>query len=447
MPQIQNRNSEFSPAVLPLGRRGTLCAIQTPRFKTARLSLLTVLPQSRKVAVLAPLMTAVLRRGCEGYPNLSALDRRLDELWGTSLGFRELSFGDRKIIGVTVEFIDPAYLPGHVSLLPDLLDLIRRVLFCPLLDEEGLLRAAVVEDEKRLQCDEIESLVASPRRYAVDHATTFFFGDRPCAIPLYGSVEETKAVTPRELTEFWKNWCDTSFFSCYYVGASKPDEIAQTLLRFFPVLANGSASAPTSFLDVLPPPRAERVRRKEEFLPIGQGHLVLYFQTGGVVFGDDRATAVQLAKEILGGSPVSLLFMNVREKLSLCYSISASFLRSTGALNIRCALNPANREKAEREILLQVERLQKGEFTDAELDAARKSLAYCYRTVPDNPSSMEHLLLRCNLTGSAETPEELIDRVQSLSRERVIEAANLLSLDTVYFLSAAKEGGEDDEDA
>ena len=445
MPISHTEESEFTPLRFPLGGRGELCAVQTDRFKTSRLSLFTVLPQTRKTAVLAPLMLNVLRRGCEGYPNLLAIDRRTDELWGSSVLFRDFPYGDRKILGLTLEFIGPSYLPGQETVLPGLLDLVRRVLFCPLTDENGLLPAATVEDEKRLQCDEIESLVASPRRYAYEHASSFFFEGRPCGIPAYGSVEETRAVTPEELTAFWKEWCETSFFSFYYMGATAPETVAKTVLESFPALSVGKTAAPSSFLDILPPKRAARVKRKEETLAISQGHLVLFFHTDGAFWGDDRVPAIDLAKEILGGSPISLLFMNVREKLSLCYSVAAYYLGTRGALVVRCALDPANRETAEREILFQIERLKKGDFSDAELEAARKSLEFYYRTVSDNPGAMEQVLLRQTLSAAKESPEQLAAANRAVTREEVVRAANLLSLDTVYFLSGAKGGDEEDE--
>ena len=444
MPDFSIPASEFSPRRLPLGGRGELFALQTDRFKTSRLSLLTVLPQTRKTAVLAPLMLSVLRRGCEGYPNLLAIDRRTDELWGSAVQLRDFSYGDRKILGLTLEYIDPVYLPGQADVLPDLSDLVRRILFRPLTDGNGLFPAAIVEDEKRLQCEDIESLVASPRRYSYAHASALFFEGRPCGIPSGGSVEETRAVTPEELTAFWKDWCKTAFFSCYYIGATPPETIAKTLLQSFPVLSEGAAAAPASFLEVPPPRRAETVKRKEEALEISQGHLVLFFQADGAVFGDERIPAFEIAKEILGGSPISLLFMNVREKRSLCYWIAASFLNSRGAMVIRCALDPANREIAEREILCQVERLQRGEFTDEELDAARKSLALYCRTVPDAAGSMESTMLRQNMTPEKQTPEEAAARINAVTREQVVEAAKLFSLDTVYFLTGLK-GGDDDE--
>lgn len=447
MPDFPISTSKFdiSPRRLPLGGRGELFSLQTDRFKTSRLSLFTVLPQTRKTAVLAPLMLSVLRRGCEGYPNLLAIDRRTDELWGSAVQFRDFPYGDRKILGLTMEYVDPAYLPGREDVLPDLSDLVRRMLFCPLTDENGLLSAALVEDEKRLQCEEIEGLVASPRRYAHTHACSLFFEGRPCGIPAGGSVEETRAVTPEELTAFWREWCKTAFFSFYYIGATPPETIAKTLSQAFPVLSEGSAAAPTSFLEVLPPRRAETVRRKEEALEISQGHLLMFFQADGAVWGDERIPAFEVAKEILGGSPVSLLFANVREKRSLCYWIAAYYLNSRGAMLVQCALAPANREAAEREILCQVERLQRGEFTDEELDAARKSLAFYYRTVPDIAGNIESILFRRNMTPEKQTPEEAAARIGAVTREEVVEAAKLFSLDTVYFLTGLKGGEEADE--
>ena len=427
---------------VPIAPRVKFYALATDRFKTSRLSLVSLLPQTRKTAVLCPLLLSVLTQGCEGYPSFEAISCRTDELWGSLLRPQDQLWGERRVFGLSVSFIDPAYLPENAALLDELVDLIRRILFFPLTDENGLLPEKAVEIAKKRQCDSIRSLVSSPRRYASEHAEAFFFGDRPCGIPDYGSEEETNAVTPEELTDFWRAWRKNALLSCFYVGASDPAAVAEVLKAAFGKLAVGKAEKIPPFLASNAPVCAAEVRRKEETFPIAQGHLVLGFQTGGnPTFGRRRA-AMQLANELLGGAATSLLFMNVREKLSLCYSIASLYSPFRSALFIKCALDPRNRETAEREILSQLERLKTGDFTDAELESARNSLIFAYRTISDDSDSTERAFLRRVLTPDGKTPEEMCAEVQSITRREVLRAANLLSLETVYFLRGTQKEGQ-----
>ncbi|MBE6529829.1 MAG: insulinase family protein [Ruminococcaceae bacterium] len=428
--------------VFPITSRAKLYALSIDRFKTSRLSLVSVLPQTRKTAVLCPLLLSVLTQGCEGYPSFEAISCRADELWGSLLRPQDQLWGERRVFGLSVSFIDPAYLPGNAALLGELVDLIRRILFFPLTDETGLLPEKAVEIAKKRQCDSIRSLISSPRRFASEHAEAFFFGDRPCGIPDYGSEEETNAVTPAELTAFWKDWRKTAFLSCFYVGASDPLAVAEVLKAAFGKTAVGKAEKAPPFLVSNAPVAAAEVRRMEEPFPIEQGHLIFGFQTGGKPSFGRRQAAMQLANELLGGAPTSLLFMNVREKLSLCYSVSSLYSPFRSALFIKCALDPDNRETAENEILHQVDRLKKGDFTDAELESARNSLLFAYRTISDDSDNMERAFLRRVLTPDGKTPEEMIVEIQSVTRREVLRAANLLSLETVYFLRGTQKEGQ-----
>ena len=440
-PTIHKTGAAGDEIVFPVGSRGELHVLSTRLFKTARFSLVTVLPQTRKTAVLCPLLLSTLTQGCEGYPSFEAISCRTDDLWGSILRCQDAVRGERRFFGFTVSFVDPAFLPEKTSLLADLADLVRRLLFSPLSDENGLFPAKTVEIAKQRQIDSIRSLVSSPRRYAAEHSETFFFGDRPCGIPDCGSEEETNAVTPEELTAFWRDWRKTAFFHLFYTGASDPAEVAGALAGVFGNDFCGKAAKMPPFLTVPAPKRAAAVRRLEEPFPIEQGHLILGFQTGGDLPFGRESTALLLANEVLGGSPTSLLFMNVREKMSLCYAISSSYSAFRASLFIKCALDPANRETAEREILRQVERLKKGDFTDEELAAARNSLIFVYRAISDDSESVERVLLLHTLTPDRRSPEEMISLLRSLTREEVVRAANLLSLETVYFLRGnLKEG-------
>ena len=198
-------------------------------------------------------------------------------------------------------------------------------------------------------------------------------------------------------------------------------------------------------LEADPRPFAESVLREEEDLPAAQSHLILWFRAGGVALGCPGQAATAVAAELLGQSPVSLLFMNVREKLGLCYTVSAYYNPIHAALCVFCGLSAQNREVAEREILAQTDNLREGRFTDADLTAAKKSLRGALSRLEDRPSSLENFWFNRSLAGIRETPAEYAARVDAVTREEVVAAARLLSLDTVYFLRGTAPGKEFDD--
>ena len=91
-------------------------------------------------------------------------------------------------------------------------------------------------------------------------------------------------------------------------------------------------------------------------------------------------------------------------------------------------------EEAKREILAQLAACQKGEFSDEELEWARRSVVSTLRTTLDSQGRLEDYWLGQSAAGLSEDPEALAQRVERVSREQVTAAAQKLALDTVYFL-------------
>ena len=98
---------------------------------------------------------------------------------------------------------------------------------------------------------------------------------------------------------------------------------------------------------------------------------------------------VRLMSMLYGGATRSKLFINVREKLSLCYYCSSRFDRTKGILYVNSGVEFANVKRAEDEILRQLEEIRGGNFTDEELSETKMMIADSFRTVNDSPASME----------------------------------------------------------
>ena len=157
---------------------------------------------------------------------------------------------------------------------------------------------------------------------------------------------------------------------------------------------------------------------------------------------------MMLYNELLGSSsPVSKLFVNVREKLGLCYSCFSTYNAYKAALTICCSLEDDRREEAEAEIRRQLAALAAGDISDAEWQAAQQFIANSYRQLSDSPSAMEVYYLGRALAGVSVSPEEGSARIAALTREDVVRVAQQLKIDTVFVLhpTGGGEEGSDEE--
>ena len=98
-------------------------------------------------------------------------------------------------------------------------------------------------------------------------------------------------------------------------------------------------------------------------MDVNQAKLVIGLRAGMNDANDDYF-AYRVMTDIFGGGPYSRLFLNVREKMSLCYYADSHFERGSGILIVDCGIEFENREKAQNEIIRQLELVAKGDFVD-----------------------------------------------------------------------------------
>jgi len=151
---------------------------------------------------------------------------------------------------------------------------------------------------------------------------------------------------------------------------------------------------------------------------------------------------MQVMCTILGGAPFSKLFLNVREKMSLCYYCSAAYDKLKNIIIINSGIEEKNREKAETEIMNQLKAIQTGDLSDDELENARKLYTNIYTGIEDSISRIEGYFLTRLLCGNDITPAEELKRLLSVSKEDVINAARKVWLNTTYFMAPKKEDEE-----
>ena len=190
---------------------------------------------------------------------------------------------------------------------------------------------------------------------------------------------------------------------------------------------------------------AASVREKTVEMEIAQSKMALGFRTG--CLADKRETdAMKLMSFLYGGSPFSRLFVHVREEKSLCYYCAARFDRVTGIMMVDIGVERDNAAAAREAILEQLRALAAGEFTDEELESARRSYLNALYSTPDTLSGLEGWYLTQILLGRSDTPEEAAAAMAGITREEVIAAAKKVTLDTVYFLASKGGEKEDSED-
>ncbi len=143
---------------------------------------------------------------------------------------------------------------------------------------------------------------------------------------------------------------------------------------------------------------------------------------------------VLIYNSILGGSANSKMFQNVREKAHLAYVASSSYLRFKNNIFVNCGIEIGNYEKALELIKQQIEDMKKGEFSEEDIENAKKGIIATIKTIDDEQDTGITYYFGQELSGSDISIEEYMDRIQEVNKEDVIHIAKNVGIHTIYFL-------------
>lgn len=430
----------LKPKIIKISDGINLNIIPEDRFKTCYLSVNILFPTSRETAAKNALLARVLKCGTKSYPNIQSINETLDMLYGSSISAGTSRIGDIQVMSFSSFPLESSYADGF-DVLKGVIGVLREMLFDPY-TENGLLSKKYVEAEKKILIDRIRAQKNNKDAYAIQRCLEEMCKGDVYAIPPTGFEEQVKEITPKSLTEYYKTaFCDKQI-EIYYIGNDDQDSVTEKIRELFFGIERKKVNVPKTV--PLTAPKSE-VRRITEPLPVNQGKLCIGFYTGQTLNSPDYLKFA-LFCELFGGSPLSKLFMNVRERLGLCYYCRALPDSQKGLMAVSCAISNENKELAEKEILLQLQKCKDGDITETELDAAKKSLINAFAELSDSPDGIKAWYFGRSLSKRDESPEEAAEYVYRLTADDVKTAAKSVTIDTVYFLYGSGEGDEAEND-
>ena len=414
-----------------------LTYVSTGKFKVNTISVNLLCPLNPETASKNALIPRVLRRGTISLPDMKSISEYLDELYGARIEPTVRKKGEVQSVGFFADFIDDRLIPGGGGILEKVVSLLGELLLSPN-TSGGLLRAEYVESEKANLADEINALVNEKRSYSMNRLIELMCPGETFRVHKLGDAVRAQTITPLSLTKHYREMLASSVIEIVYCGGADRMRLENALKQAFSTLIRTDASVDLS-TDVRIEPVESEKRQFTERLDVGQGKLVIGFRVGEAM---KRPNYAELAvfNAVFGGSVTSKLFLNVREKLSLCYYASSVIEKHKGVMLVASGVEFEKFDEALDEILRQLEDVKSGEITDFELEAARLASANGILTALDTPSGMEELYFDAVFGENKYAPEELAAGCLEISREAVASVASGVRLDAVYYLTGT--GGD-----
>ena len=382
--------------------------IKTNRFKTNLYAIFLTIPMKKEDATINSLIPAVLRRGTEKYPTQLEIEKRLEEMYGASFNCGVDKIGNYQVLKFYIEGLSDEYTEEKQNIE----ELLKEIIYSQIL-ENGYFKKEYVEQEKENLRLIIESRKDNKARYAYERCIEEMFENEPYGVYKYGTVEDVEKITPESLYNQYKKILKNAQIDVFGCGNQLEEiEIPHK-----------------NTIEIKNTIHENKHKEIKEKADVTQGKLIIGLDTP-----EENKPAITMYNAILGGGANSKLFQNVREKASLAYSAGSSYIRRINSIFIKTGIKNENYEKTLEIIKKQLQDMKQGNITDKEFRDAKQLIISSLKLIPEQQEDLIAFTYDQKIFGENQSIDEYISNISKVTKENVIEIAQKIDIDTIYFL-------------
>lgn len=408
-----------------------LHTINTDKFKTNLIAVFLTTKLNRENVTKNAVISAVLRRGSKTMPSQEEISKKMEEMYGASFDCGLDKTGDNQILKFYLETVNDNFLPQKgEDMLKNSLEKLLEIIFNPYV-ENNSFKPEYVQQEKNNIKQRIEAKIDNKARYALERCTEEMYKNEPFGLYKFGYIEDLEGINGENLYDYYKQLINTSKIDIFVSGMVQ-DNINEV------ILANENTNKLKERTpDYIPPKELnKKLQDKEnivtESMEVTQGKLILGLDVH--LEKEELRYDTLIYNSILGGSANSKMFQNVREKAHLAYVASSNYLRYKNNIFINCGIEIGNYEKALEIIKQQIYDMRKGEFTQEDIENAKKGIIATIKTIDDEQDTGITYYFGQELSESDISVEEYINKIENVSKDDIINIAQNVAINTIYFL-------------
>lgn len=413
----------------------TLDLLPTKKFKTVGIKVDFVTPLRATAITARALLAQVLETSTAAYPTQTALARQLSAMYGASFGITVLKAGTQHIIRLTCSVVDEQYLTDYTDSQPlfeRAMALLQAVLFAPLLPA-GHFDPATFTQQRQNLLTAIKSLDDDKQYLANRRLQEILFAGQPTqAMNALGDVTTLGDLTADDILATYHDMLAHDAVHVAIIG-DVTEQRAQAALAAWP-LPQRQVTGHSPYYHWA---AKATVQAGDDVAPVTQAKLNLAYRLP--IYRDSADfMATVVFNAVFGGSPLSLLFTNVREKASLAYYASSGYNPYTGTLSVQTGIQAKNRQRVLDIIAVQLASLQAGDLSTELLAEIKASLLNARLTVLDSPQRLLAGRLNAQLTHVTMSLSQWRQALADVTVADVQRVAQQVTLQATYFL----HGGE-----
>jgi len=404
--------------------------IKTDKFKTNLVAVFLTTPLNRENVTKDAVISAVLRRGSKNMPSQEDISKNLEEMYGASFDCGIDKTGDNHVFKFYLESINDTFIPQNEdNMLKQSIEKLLEIVCNPYTEGEKFKEEYVNQEKENIK-RRIEGKVDNKGRYAIERCVEEMYKDKPYGLYKYGYVEDLDEINADNLYEHYKTLINECKIDIFVSG--EINEETDNLVNENENIKNLPERKAIYNINKLDKKEDVEENTIQESLNVTQGKLVLGLD---INIQDEKEKYYALMyNSILGGTANSKLFQEVREKASLAYTASSSYLRYKNNIIINCGIEIPNYEKALEIIRKQLENMKNGEFSDEDVENSKKIIISTIKSIDDEQDTEITYFLGQELTENKVSLDEYMNIIENISKDNILSIADKVNINTIYFL-------------
>ena len=401
--------------------------IQSEKFKTNKIKVRFSAPMYEKTIAGRVLTASMLETSNALYPTSQAFREKLANLYGANYSTSLSRRGLVHYLDINLSFVRDQFLSRKNMLADEILDFLKASLFFPLSNGQSF-DAKTFEIEKRNVLTDLEAEVENHFYHAHRELNNLFYDLPEMRIPRVATIELVEKETAETSFAAFQQMLNQDQIDFFFIGDFNEIAVREKIQEF--QFSEREQPLQLSYQQNYSNITREKLEQRDVHQSIVE--LAYHFSSQ---YGDRSHLPLIVLNGLLGGFAHSKLFVNVREKESLAYTISSSFDIFSGLMRIYAGIDRANRTKTIALINRQILDLKRGHFTDEELEQTKNMLKNSILLAQDRQNTLiERAYMSSVLGKKFLSLEAWLKALENVSKADLIEAAQQLKLQAIYFM-------------
>lgn len=400
--------------------------IKTDKFKTITFKLIFRDELKKEDITFRNLLIDNLVFSTKKYSTRRKMTIAKEELYAVDIFGTNKRLGSHITTEIYMSMLNPKYTEDNM--LEKSLKFLKEILFNPNV-KDGKFNKEIFDVIKQNNLIEIESTLEDPNYVAVQSLKEAMDKDSCLTYRMCGTVEDLNKVNEANLYEYYLHFLISNYIDFYIIGDIDFDEMEKIIKKEFKFKTLPKDRKPIAIKlkhrRIMP----KTIINNSDFV---QSKLAIagYFKD---ISWHESKYPCALFNIILGNSPESKFFQDIREKHSCAYTINSSYRRLDDYLLITAGINARNYKLVMKRIKSCINDMKNGNFNQQEMEVAKQLYASAIKEIEDFPSSIIEYYFSLDYLNN-DTLEDQITKMHQTTKEEIIQSAKKFRLDTIYLL-------------